>query len=833
MSRVRVNYKSDLPPIEVKFKINGDVVDVPDNDFAIRFFVDGAPGTSFLCSCKDGEYTNCAKTSDTTLECYIDNHKFGCGRLCCEYIDLLTDRRYADKQLKTVTPSTLDIVLVDGVGDDNVEILNATFNFEPNEIVSITTEESPDAGGVNTVTITQGNGEVLEFHVKNGKDGKKGNKGDTGVYVTNPDFSIVDDCETASSTDALSANQGKELNDRLSVVKDTILEDVEYDIDSEDIVDDHNWRLGDGVGSVVSATPTSYEDWSCMRISVSDGDKINISTIGGNTARAWALTDTSRKILSVAEATPGQQTIIDYSITATQEGYLYVNCSSLGYSSFGVVHFKNFITPRISALESEQTELRDDVDTINADLYKAVEIDSSDLEEGESGEYWKLAADGSPVATAPSSVSTYTATGYWACIPEPIPIKEGDVVVISTAGGGNARAWAFTDSEKNLLTNDELHEYVAAANKDTTASPFTVTAEHSGYLYVNFSLQAASTNDFFVKVNENVIDGLVTAVDTLSETVDGLVKNAAGIPHYKNSPLPLWKDTLKVLAIGNSYTEDLTAYLSALIGSSGANIPLSKLCVYTLTQSSSSLQTWVNNYESGTSKSISRVAGSITMGTTSGTVAQILAQDWDVVIMQQLSTYANRYNTFNPYLTKMIGYIRENCTNQQVALAWQSVWSYKEGHTAGGVTYGDSEERWAEICAATKQMMHKDGIDIIIPTGTAIQNARSYQELDPTFNAGNIDDNENIGEVTRDGTHLEFGVGRYIAACTFFQTLIAPMFGVSVLGNPAVHTITSSEQSSSQNVYKGVSVDSTNKGLCQKFAFCATIDMWNITDIDE
>lgn len=228
MSKIRVNYKSDLPPISVTFKINGRIVDVPTNDFIIRFYVDGAPGTSFLCTCKNGEYTNCAKTSSTTLECYIDNHKFGCGRLCCEYIDIATDRRYADKQLKTVSPSILDVILVDGVGDDNVEVLSATFNFEPNEIVSIATQESEESGGVNTITITQGNGEVITFGVKNGKDGAKGDKGDTGVYVTDPDFSIVDDCETDSGTDGLSARQGKRLNGRLEVVEESLADTTYY-----------------------------------------------------------------------------------------------------------------------------------------------------------------------------------------------------------------------------------------------------------------------------------------------------------------------------------------------------------------------------------------------------------------------------------------------------------------------------------------------------------------------------------------------------------------------------------------------------------------------------
>lgn len=171
MPKIRVNYKSDLPPVAVKFKINGNIVDVPDHDFIIRFFVDGSPGTSFECAHKGDEYINCAKTADDTLTCYIDNHKFGCGRLCCEFIDLSADSRYRDKVFKTVTPSCLDVVLVDGVGDDNIEVLNIIFGYEINEIASITAEESEEDGGTNVITITETNGEEFSFGVKNGNKG--------------------------------------------------------------------------------------------------------------------------------------------------------------------------------------------------------------------------------------------------------------------------------------------------------------------------------------------------------------------------------------------------------------------------------------------------------------------------------------------------------------------------------------------------------------------------------------------------------------------------------------------------------------------------------------
>ena len=122
MSRTRINYKSDLPPVAVQFKIGGTTTPVPLHDFIVRFFVDGSPGVSFCCAYKDGEYINCEKTDNTTLTCYVDNHKFGCGRLCCEYIDLSPNENYGDKVRKTVTPSKLDFILVEGAGDDATDI---------------------------------------------------------------------------------------------------------------------------------------------------------------------------------------------------------------------------------------------------------------------------------------------------------------------------------------------------------------------------------------------------------------------------------------------------------------------------------------------------------------------------------------------------------------------------------------------------------------------------------------------------------------------------------------------------------------------------------------
>ena len=39
--------------------------------------------------------------------------------------------------------------------------------------------------------------------------------------------------------------------------------------------------------------------------------------------------------------------------------------------------------------------------------------------------------------------------------------------------------------------------------------------------------------------------------------------------------------------------------------------------------------------------------------------------------------------------------------------------------------------------------------------------------------------------MTRDNWHLNTGIACYIASCTWFETLLRPVFGVSVVGNTA------------------------------------------------
>ena len=261
--------------------------------------------------------------------------------------------------------------------------------------------------------------------------------------------------------------------------------------------------------------------------------------------------------------------------------------------------------------------------------------------------------------------------------------------------------------------------------------------------------------------------------------------------------LPVGKHSLRVLAIGNSFTDDPIAYFDAIVRASG--IDRSSLCLYTAVKGGASLEYWATTCHDGDEVTITRRSGLVTMPIIQAPIKELLAQDWDVVTVQQLSNLAQDSTSLSPYLPYLVNEIRELCPNKDVVIAFQQVWSYWGGDLQTSIY------NWQNISEVAKSTIDY-GIDMIIPTGTAIQNARAT-----TLNTPH--------GLLRDDKHLAFGVGRYVAACTWFEALIAPVYGVSVVGNTATHDITETEQANSK--YETAPVTDDNRTLCQQCAAAA------------
>ena len=84
-----------------------------------------------------------------------------------------------------------------------------------------------------------------------------------------------------------------------------------------------------------------------------------------------------------------------------------------------------------------------------------------------------------------------------------------------------------------------------------------------------------------------------------------------------------------------------------------------------------------------------------------------------------------------------------------------------------------SQIAFNQYVQAAKEIAEKTPVKNVIPAGTAIMNLRASALNTPEMQ-----------EFTRDGYHMSKGAGRYAAACTWFEYLLEPAYGISVLGNP-------------------------------------------------
>lgn len=274
--------------------------------------------------------------------------------------------------------------------------------------------------------------------------------------------------------------------------------------------------------------------------------------------------------------------------------------------------------------------------------------------------------------------------------------------------------------------------------------------------------------------------------------------------------LPYSAHHLNVLAIGNSYTNDGTAYLQEVLD--GMNIDRADYSVYTVTIGSTSLKFWADQLVKPDTLTAICMAGNsapLRPEETRAPFGELIAHPWDVIVLQQFSSEATDYGTFNPPLRQLLSYIQYNCSNPHVAVAWQLIPPYSTQSDHNNGLSGD--RRWTQLVIATETMMHADGIHIVIPTGTTLQLARRSRLETPY-------------DLTRDHTHLCYGVGRYLAACTWAETLFSPVFDTSVANCSADHILTDAERSDNYEGFlpgSSVTVDATNRSECLRLVLQA------------
>ncbi|MGM9757348.1 MAG: DUF4886 domain-containing protein [Candidatus Cryptobacteroides sp.] len=275
-------------------------------------------------------------------------------------------------------------------------------------------------------------------------------------------------------------------------------------------------------------------------------------------------------------------------------------------------------------------------------------------------------------------------------------------------------------------------------------------------------------------------------------------ENPGDEPENPDEPAPS-DGILRILAIGNSFSQDaVEQYLYELFDAAGQKVIIGNLYIGGCT-----LETHYKNMQSGDGKYYYRKIVDGVKTETSGVSIQggLADEKWDFVSLQQASGSSGQYETFNPYLSELLAFVKSSVDNPSLKLMFHQTWAYASSSThAEFPKYGsDQMTMYNAIMSAARQAVNDNpDISIVIPSGTAIQNART-SFLGDSFN--------------RDGYHLETTYGRYTAACTWFESIS----GTTVVGN----------------VYAPQTVGNQEKAVAQNAAHLAILNPWSVTEMTD
>lgn len=254
--------------------------------------------------------------------------------------------------------------------------------------------------------------------------------------------------------------------------------------------------------------------------------------------------------------------------------------------------------------------------------------------------------------------------------------------------------------------------------------------------------------------------------------------------------------TVRILAIGNSFSQDaVEQYLHELAEAEGISTIIGNMFI-----GGCSLERHVKNARDNAPAYAYRKIGTDGKKREKGKMSleTVLAdEDWDYVSLQQASPFSGMYETYEASLPELIEYVKARLPKKTKLMLHQT-WAYAStSRHSGFKNYNCNQLTMYQVIAdAVKKAAKANKIKIVIPSGTAIQNART------SF----------IGDhLNRDGYHLDVKIGRYTAACTWFERI----FKHNVVGNP----------------YTPEGLDEARKAVAQKAAHAAVKHPYKVTDL--
>lgn len=312
-----------------------------------------------------------------------------------------------------------------------------------------------------------------------------------------------------------------------------------------------------------------------------------------------------------------------------------------------------------------------------------------------------------------------------------------------------------------------VYDFIPTSVADTSAADLEI-ADENGNVIVSF-------NEGHIKTR--LFDSRDAQEKLVSEEN---IKSINGSSLLGNGPLKIsdtQKISLKILFLGNSFSMDTCSYVPWVMANTNPGVEVKLGCLYIAgaslsdhvrnIQNSSAAYTYYSFFGSGPydvaddkwSESANASANSI-----------LAAETWDYIVLQQKSINSGNYNTIDGTLDTLVGLIREIC-GDNIKFGWLLTQAYTDTYLsslgtkpvdADGTSLDTSKKMYEAIASVAHDVCENYGIDFLIPTGTAIQNAR-------LTSLGSLGSS---GGLTADGYHLQEGLPCLIGAYSMVMAIL-------------------------------------------------------------
>ncbi len=223
---------------------------------------------------------------------------------------------------------------------------------------------------------------------------------------------------------------------------------------------------------------------------------------------------------------------------------------------------------------------------------------------------------------------------------------------------------------------------------------------------------------------------------------------------------------MKILAIGNSFSQDELTFLHQISKSAGKDVTAVNLYI-----GGCSLETHMTNIKNNVPLYEYQENG-FWMGEYVSIDEALKREDWDIVFTHQASALSGIEWTYRPYLKQLIEHIKKLAPKAKIYLDETWAYEYDSDHEGFAIYQRDQKLMRQRVKDTYEKIAKEYGLPLI-PCGSALEAVRRLPDFD--YEHGGI-------SLHRDGFHMHLVYGRYLMGCVMYERLV----GGNILDAPYI-----------------------------------------------